>query len=190
MRRTGNLRSREPAVPIRKARPFQAGEGLKHGLYAHSQPGEAVRAVLGEDIRGIEEEISGLRTLERGLVEMLATATSGKMAAQLAEACTLTAERLARMIEAEKQLGKGRERDHWAEEFLASMDEMFAERGAGPVSEGTREAALASEPELATGARTLVEETAATALVLRNTLRLARQAEQKGETGEYISLTW
>ncbi len=177
------------APPVRTGRPFQPGEGMKHGLYAHSQPVEAVMEVLKEEIQGVEEEICGLRRLGRGLLEMQIKARSSKEAGQLAEAYTLTAERLARMIEAEKQLGKKGESDDWAEEFLAGMDRVADEMGDGPVSEGIRAAAFANEPELATGARRVVEEIAATRLVLRNTLRLAEEAEQKGETGEYIHLT-
>ncbi len=179
----------EIAPPVRTGRPFQPGEGMKHGLYAHSQPVEAVMEVLKEEIQGVEEEICGLRRLGRGLLEMQIKARSSKEAGQLAEAYTLTAERLARMIEAEKQLGKKGESDKWVEEFLAGMDRMAEERGEEPFSEGMREAAFANDPELATGARRVVEESATTRLVLRNTLRLAEEAEQKGETGRYIHLT-
>ncbi|HSD78597.1 MAG TPA: 23S rRNA (uracil(1939)-C(5))-methyltransferase RlmD [Solirubrobacteraceae bacterium] len=34
---------------------------MTHGYYARSQPAEAVRAVLAEDIHGIDEELAGLR---------------------------------------------------------------------------------------------------------------------------------
>ena len=75
------------------------------------------------------------------------------------------------------------------EEFLASLDRAAEESGEVSMSVGMRAAAFANDPELATGARRVVEEIAATRLVLRNTLRLAGEAEQKGETGEYIHLT-
>jgi site-specific recombinase XerC len=176
-------------LPRRKARLIQPGEGLKHGFYAHSQPAEQVLSVLSEDIQGVEDEIAGLRTLGRGLLEMQVKAHSSKEMAQLAEAYTLTAERLAKMIEAEKRLAKPGEADRWAEDYLAMLDRVSEEMGKGPISEKVRAEALGGEPALATGARRLVEEIASTRLVLRNMLRLASEAEQKGETGEYIYLT-
>lgn len=179
----------EPAVPLRKSRPFQPGEGMTHGLYAHSQPAQEVLAMIAENIQGIEEEITGLRTLGRGLLEIQIQARSSQTAVQLADAYTHTAERLAKMIEGEKQLGQGREEETWAEDFLAMLDREAEAAGEGPVSGEMREAALGGDPKLTANARRLVEEIAATRLVLRNTLRLARQAGQNGETGEYVHLT-
>jgi hypothetical protein len=182
-------RQGEPTLPYRKGTLFQPGDGRTHGLYAHSQPAEAVRALLKEDIKGVEEQIAGLRWLERGLLERQAKCASSKELALLAETYTLTAERLAKMIEAEKHLAKGGEEDKYVKDCLAMLDGVAAETGSGPVSEYARAAALGNEAELAINARRLVEEIAGSRLVLRDTLWLAREAEQKGETGEYIHLT-
>jgi hypothetical protein len=75
------------------------------------------------------------------------------------------------------------------ERALRMLETQVEARGQGTVREQVREEALDEGPELATGARRLVEETAVARLALRNLLRLAREAEQKGETGEYIHLT-
>jgi integrase len=179
----------EPPVPLRKPRPFQPGEGLKHGLYAHSQPVEQVMAVLREEIQGVEDEIVGMRRLGRGLLELQGKSRSSKEAAQLAEAYSLTAERLAKTIEAEKRQAKPGEANRWVEDCLAMLDRVAEENGEGPVSEKVRAEALGGEPELAIEARVMVEEIAAMRLVLRSMLRLASEAEQKGEVGEYIHLT-
>jgi site-specific recombinase XerC len=179
----------EPAAPVRKARPFQPGEWMTHGFYAHDQPAEEVVALLKENIQGIEEEIIGLRMLGRGLLEKQAKARNSKEAAQLAEAYTLLTARLAGMVEAEKQLAKKGEAKSWNDEFLAAMDKIAEQMGMPPVSEAARAEARGKTPELAAADRRLVEEIAGTRCVLRRTLALAREAEQKCEAGEYIKLT-
>jgi len=74
------------------AKPFKPGEGMIHGLYAHSQPAEAVAAVLREDITGIEEQIIGMRVLGRGLQERMDRVSSRKEAVRLGQAYTLAAD--------------------------------------------------------------------------------------------------
>ena len=175
-------------LPVRTSRPFQEGQGMSHGLYAHSQPRQEVLAVLAEDIRGIEQEVRGMRALERGLLDKLGEARSTKEAAQLADAATLTSMRLAGMVEAEKQLARGGETDAWTESVLEILDREAEKSGTGPVRESIRAAARGSDSELTIGTRRLVEEAAATRLVLRRMLALASQAEQTGETEEFIRL--
>ena len=58
------------SAPDRKAKPFKAGDGLKHGMYAHEQPVEGVLAVLKENVKGVEEEVTGLRRLARGAANL------------------------------------------------------------------------------------------------------------------------
>ena len=70
---------------------FQPGEGYKHGMFAHSQPPEEVKAILAEDIHGIEEAVAGLHRLGRGLLERQAQASSASAMARLGDAYTLTA---------------------------------------------------------------------------------------------------
>jgi len=170
-------------VPNRKAKPFKPGEGMIHGLYAHSQPTEAVAAVLREDIQGIEEQIIGMRMLGRGLQERMDRVSSRKEAVRLGQAYTLVARRLADLIRVERQLKDNK--DPWAEEFLERLDQIALEQGAEPVSEQARAEALGGAADLSTTSRRLVEEIAATRYVLRNTFALAIETE---ENEEYVHL--
>ncbi|MEW5872977.1 MAG: hypothetical protein AB1894_27200 [Chloroflexota bacterium] len=176
-------------LPARKARPFREGEGKRHGLYALRQPAAEVLAVVEEEIEGIEEEIAGLRWLGRGLVEKQAQARSSKEAAQLAGAYTLAAMRLGGMIEAEKGLAKDTEEDQRVERTLTMLEEVSIEAGGRMRREDWIAAAMGGEAGLAVGSRRLAEEVASTRLVLRNTLALAREAEERGDTGEFVHLT-
>jgi hypothetical protein len=56
----------EAELPVREARPFKPGEGITHEMYAHSPPPEEVRAVMEEQIEGIEEDSKGCRGWEEG----------------------------------------------------------------------------------------------------------------------------
>jgi len=174
---------REVGVPKRTAKPFKPGEGVVHGLYAHSQPTEAVAAVLREDIQGIEEQIIGMRMLGRGLQERMDRVGCRKEAVRLGQAYTLAARRLADLIRVERQLKENK--DPWAEEFLEMLDRMALEQGEEPVSEQVRADALGEAADLSTTSRRLVEEIAATRYVLRNTFALAMETE---EDEEYVHL--
>lgn len=181
---------KEAAPPERKPRPFQAGEGMTHGLYAHSQPAEEVLAMLKEDVQGIEDELAGLRMLERGLMEMQGRARSSKEAVRLMEAYTLTAKRLGDMIEAEKQWGRSHsEEDDFVERGLAALDRIGEATGMEGMREWAIKEALSSEDELTIGTRRVAEEIAGTRVVLRRTLKRAREAEEMGKTDEYLHLT-
>jgi len=172
-------------VPVRKARPFKAGE-IMHGLYARSQPPEVVKEVLKENIRGIDEEIMGMRILGRGLLERQLEARNGQEAARLGDAYMLYARRLADMISSEKML-EVKKTDTWVEEMVAMLNQVAIEHGTEPVTmEQLWAEALGSEGRLGAGDRRLVEEIAATRHVLRNTFTLALEAE---EPGEYMQRT-
>jgi len=168
----------EGGPPVRRARPFKPGEGVTHGFYARSQPMEAVRAVLAEDIQGVEEEIAGLRTLIRGLLER-----EGDFV-RLGEAYSQAVRRLGEMMAAEKQPEEGEE-EAWADDFLKRLDTIEIEQGRPPISDEVRKEALRDEPELGVTSRRLVEEIATMRLLLRNAFRLAMEAQ---ETQDYIRL--
>ncbi len=178
----------EPAILRHEGVPFLPGHDLKHGLFAHSQPAGEVLAVLDEDLQGIQAELSGLRLLGRGLLALQAQPCTGKELAQLAQAYTLTAARLAMMIQSEKRLAPGDQDGGWADRFLAMLDSIEAARGEPPVSPAIRAEALGSNPGLEAGSRRLDEEVAAIRLVLRRALALVCEAEQHGQIGEYIHL--
>jgi len=173
------------SVPVRKGKPFKPGEGVTHGLYAHSQPPQAVAAVLAENIQGMEEEIVGLRILARGLLERQGQGRNEHEAAQLYEAYSIAAYRLGEVIKAEKEVTVSEKTSQWEDDFLAMLDRVAIENGREPVSDEVRKEALGGEPELAAASRHLVEEIASMRYVLRNVFRLAIEAE---ETREYIRL--
>jgi len=175
----------EGRTPSHQGKPFKPGEGVTHGMYARSQPPEAVEAVLKENIQGIEEEIVGMRILARGLFERQEQARNDQEAVRLVEAYTLAAHRLGEVIKAEKELMQSGKTSEWGEEILAMIDEIAIEAGWEPVSDQVRKEALGGEAGLEVGARKLVEEIAAMRYVLRKVYRRAIEAE---ETGEYIRL--
>ena len=175
-------------LPLRKSMPYPPGRGLKHGLFAQSQPTGQVLQVLAEDVHGVEAELTGLRLLSRGLMALQAQGRSSRELSQLAQAYSLTAQRLATMITAEKQLEQGSQQSDWAENFLAALDGFAAANGQPPWSPDLRAEACSGDPDLAAGSRRLDEEIASMRLVLRTTLDLAGQAEQQGQVGEYIHL--
>jgi hypothetical protein len=154
--------------PNRSAKPFKPGEGVKHGMYARSQPLEQVQAVMRENISGVDEEIESLRELERGLLALFTEAATPQQSAQLSNAYTLTAARLGSMIESEMRLSEPDEPKEGAMEWLERMDEVLIREGNEPVSENIikmwQETSLLPE----VSARRLDEEIASTRLVLRN----------------------
>jgi len=169
-------------VPERKAEPFKPGEGrIIHGFYARSQPIQAVLEVLAENIRGVEEELSGLRSLERGLLsrqEEVLKADNWAEAARLGEAYSLAASRLGEMIKVEELLEeKGKEAGR-TREFRERRHQHALEDGSPSFSEGGPEEALGGEPELALASRRLQEEIAGLRYVLRNTFEAAMMAEK------------
>ena len=176
-------------VPERKAKPFRPGEArIIHGFYARSQPIQAVLEVLAENIRGIEEELTGLRRLERGLLsrqEEVLKADNWAEAARLGEAYSLTASRLGELVRVEQlleQKGKeaGRTGEFWERRHLHLLED-----ASPPFSEGGPEEAPGGESELELASRRLEEEIAGLRYVLRNTFQAAMMAEK---TEDYLRL--
>jgi hypothetical protein len=180
----------EPALPNRKPYVFQPWSNIKHGMSSFNLPPEQLSAVLAENIQGLEAEISGLRLLERALVALQITATNPREAGKLADACTLTGERLARLIEAEAQLGRPDEAAERMEGFFATMDEVHAEDEERPSGDEWRRFLEEDDdqPALAANSRSLEEETACARLVLRNIFALAESAAQSGQAAELAHL--
>ena len=139
---------------------------------------ESVRAVLREHIEGVEEEIRGLRTLMRGLMEREGDEV------RMMEAYSQAARRLGEMI-AVKEDRKKEDEKAWVDEFLRVFDAAAAERGDEPISEQVRKEALEGDEELALASRRMTEEIATMRHLLRNAYRLARETQ---ETQEYVRL--
>jgi hypothetical protein len=171
--------------PDHQAKPFKPGEGTTHGFYAKRQPAQAVYAVLAENIQGVEEEIAGLRSLGRELLNRQMKATSRAEAARLADSYTQTASRLAELIRVERQLEGMGEKDKRMEELTRRINQMALELGEEPMEDQAWEESPEGRTELEVNARQLVEEIAAMRFVLRRTFRLAMETR---ETPEYVRL--
>jgi hypothetical protein len=141
----------------------------------------AVMGILAEDIRGIEEEIVGLRRLGRLLLERQGQAEDSREVARLGDAYTRTAFRLAGLIKAEQELAKRGKSSEWAEAVLQVMDRHEIEEGRQPVSAGVRAEALGRQEDLSASSRRLAEEVAAVRHILRQTLKLAMEAKEDRE---------
>jgi len=179
----------EPALPVRIGGMYQPRKTVTHGLYASSQPHEQVSAILAENIRGLEAEISALRLLERLLFKQQLTSANSRQAANLANACTWMGDRLARLIQDEAQISRTDDSPEWIEEVFAGLDNIAAEQGQPPISpEWRRELEEEAGDSLSINARTLVEEIACARIVLRNTFELAGRAAQTGQVEELIHL--
>ena len=172
-------------IPDRKAKPFRPGEGVVHGYYQKSQPAEAVLAVLAEEIEGVEEQIAGLRLLVRGLMERLIAAQGSQLVAQLADAHSRAATRLAELIDFERNREQKGEDDSGTEELLEAMDQMAIALGRAPYSEDIRARFVGEDADLGLTNRRLVEEIAAVRYSLRRVLALSLESEG---TAAYLHL--
>ena len=144
--------------------------------------------MIQDEITGIDEEIQGLRILARGLQEMLALVRSRTEAVHIAETYTLLAQRLAKTIEAEKRLQQNREADQDIIARIQHMMQTLAQENEEPLAQDPV-AEMQPEYMLDIASRRLVEEIAGVRLALRTILRLAGEAEQHSETGEYLCMT-
>ncbi len=170
---------------MRKAKPFKAGDGLRHGAYAKSQPVGAVEALAKEGIQGLEEQIAGLRELERRLLERQENAMSGKEVINLGEAYSLAAFRMTELIKAEKELAAREVNDSWVEDMLKMMKACSCSDGEG-LRESVMEEAKGGDAFMGEAVMRVTEEIAATRYVLRNVYRAGMEAQ---DTPELIRLT-
>ena len=176
-------------LPNRKPYIYQTWSNIKHGLYAANLPPEPLRAVLAENIQGLEAEISGLRLIERALLRRQMSAGNPREAAGLANACTLAGERLARLIEAEAQIARPDEAGSRLEEFYATMDMLHADDETRPSgADWRRHLEEDDRPTLTANARSLEEEAACARLVLRNTYAMAERADQEDRCADLMLL--
>ena len=182
---TSGLRDLEkdpPELPDRKRYVFRSWEGMTHGMWAKRQPPEAVVAVLAESVRGMDDEITGLRMVNRVLLEMQERATDRVEVALLSDAYTLAAARLSEMITADEKMKKSREKGNWAEEFLGRLARRSAADGDAELYiEREKARALGRGAGLAVNARRLAEEIAGTRVALRRTFQMVMECEDGRE---------
>jgi site-specific recombinase XerD len=187
--RRGKGSEREERRPDRRAKPFKPGEGTKHGFYAKSQPSEAVKQILKESIEDIEEQIVGMRILERKLVEKQEQAKNRQEAAMLIEACSLAAFSTGELIKAEKELvGKNKD-SKWKEDFLAGLSRVSIWMGKGPVTEEMLlKEARGGKPGTDTTSRRTEEEIGTMRYLMRNVHKWACETEDTGELVRMVGL--
>jgi len=176
--------ARQGHAPERRAKPFSEGEGMRHGLYAKHQPPEEVIAVLAEGVAGMNEEVAGLRSLGRGLIERMGAA-QGREAAQLGSAYSLLAARLGQIMRIKNEIEKKKDEGFDVDDILRKFDVDNLEMGLEPVAEKYKADVLAKARERGVDCQGLAEEAAAMRLVLRRMFELAMEA---GEAGEYARL--
>jgi hypothetical protein len=171
-------RADEARLPVRQVSNFKEGENTTHGLYSRKKNREAIKAVMLENIVGMEEEIKCLRILMRGILEC----DEGED--RLVQAYSQATQRLKDLLTTDKPARK-REQEAWAEKALMRMDEIARENGQTPVSARMRAEALgiSAEGEIVGGI--ITEEIATSRLLLRQVYRRARQGV---DTGEYLRL--
>jgi hypothetical protein len=148
-------------LPVRQTPRLQGREGTTHGFYNRRKDVPAVRAVMAENILGMQQEITCLRNLMRLLLEREADA------ARVLDAYSQAAGRLGQLISASKTARKG-EKDTWAEETLSMLDRVAEENGSPPISPRVRQEALGLSLTGDDAVGLLTEEIATLRLLLRN----------------------
>jgi site-specific recombinase XerD len=165
--------ARELVLPNRQPHRIQSSDVYVHGFYARSQPVEAVRAVMAENIQGLDEQITGLRALGRGLFERQVEAASPGGSVQLLELYGLVTGWLAILIRTEAHLAECGEQTSSVEYFLAGIERACQVEGETFDRAALVAEALGGDLGLALGSRQLLEEIATLRYLLRNTLAAA-----------------
>lgn len=136
--------------------------------------------MLAENVKGIDQELAGLRLLGRGLMERLGQAASSSEAARLGRAYAQLTSRMTDLVSQEQAI-KEVSGTSQIERTLAYWSHCWSK---------DNESLLHVDPqdgsELST--RSLVEETASLRVVLRRTLQLALQAQDNQEYARLVDL--
>jgi integrase len=161
-------------TPIRERRPHWST--FTHGRFSKSQPPEQLAAVLAEGVRGLGDEIAGLRWLARLLLELQATAVDHDELEALIEAYGRLASQIGELVKTEKQLARRSTDDDWVGDLLAVMASIAQENGEALDVDAIREDARRG-PQLDIAARQLAEEIASLRLVLRRLFSMAQASQ-------------
>ena len=177
----GQVLDNEIPVPERGTKPFQGREATTHGFYSRSKDIQAVRAVMAENIRGMDQEITCLRNLMRLLLER------DDDEVRVIEAYSQALHRLVQLISAAKLENKG-EMDTRAEETLCMLDKIAAQLGFPPVSPSVHQEVLGMSLAGDDATGVLTEEIANLRLLLRNLYTRATAACQDEEFEHLLNL--
>jgi site-specific recombinase XerC len=157
----GQMQGSDSQLPVRQTRLLEGGEGTTHGFYARRKDMQAVRAIIAENIHGLEQETACLKSLMRGLFERQGDE------ARLVEAYSQAAHCLGILISAAEPVHNG-EVDTWAEELLSTLDRIEADHGRPPVSPAICEQALGVSSDGFEATGLVTQEVACIRLQLRN----------------------
>jgi hypothetical protein len=174
-------RKMEVDVPVRSAKPFKLGENVTHGFYARRVDKQAVRAVIAENIHGMQQEIACLRTLMRFLLDRDGDQT------RVMEAYSQAAQRLSSLVSARGQTHTHKQ-DITAEEVLSRLDEYEIANGRPPISPVIRQAALGCSSPGDEAFGLVNEEIATIRLLLRKVYGKACQGVDMGELLHLLNL--
>jgi site-specific recombinase XerD len=164
-------------LPSRRPHTFTAWEKMTHGAYVKDQPPEQLRAILAENVTGMEAEMQGLQVLAERLTERLGRTDSYAEQEALSKPLMKVSKRLMEMQAAQRKLEKKSEASSILED-LDALYEKFVEQGSiapQKTGEDSDEAANIS-PET-----TLKKSIAITRLVLRRSFCIAMESENAME---------
>jgi integrase len=178
---SGLTKGTPASLPLRHTMLLVGDEGTTHGFYARKADAQAVRAIIAENIHGMQQEIACLRTLMRLLLEQ------GGDQTRVVEAYSQAAQRLSSFVSAHEQ-AQTRQQDSCAEEFLSKLDEIEIRNGRPPVSPGIRQKAFSGSSPGGEATGFVTEEIATIRLLLRNVFGKACQAVDTGELLHLLNL--
>jgi hypothetical protein len=168
----------QPSLPLRVSRPLTGEEGITHGFFTRQQDQHAVQKIIAEGIHGMQLEITCLRELMRGLLDLDDTHTS------MVESYSQAARRLGILISsaASQAEGAGETR---AGQLLRELDEAAIRLGMPLLSPAVQQADSTISPDQTYASAKLTEEIATLRLMLRN---VYRHAQSRMGTREYSHL--
>lgn len=179
---SNTFQARTPAsLPVRLSGCRNWDHSIKHGFYANSQPPEDLNAILAEEGGGIDQEIQGMRVLERRLVSQQGKHEAGAVLAGLLDMTSNTAAFIGKLIQAEKQLAQENKTEQAAEQELERLRVYALENGMELDVEAVRAEAHKSNAGMDLTNRRLMEEIAATQLVIRRAFNIGVESEDPKE---------
>jgi hypothetical protein len=166
---------REAELPERHGHPFKPRQGIRHGVYSRYIDPQAVKAVMQEDPRGMEQEVQVLQNLMQGLLER-------GVSDGIIQAYAMAAGRLAELMRRSKAGSESKEQKQ-DEEFLAEIDKRAALYPGWPTGAQFRSwAAEWDEGGLTAGRR---EMEATVRLMLR---QVEKRSFECSDDAEYVHL--
>ena len=188
-----------PELPNRKGDRFEPWHGMTHGFFAKRQPPEEVAEVLAESEAGLPEgesplknEVAGLNTLLRRLMEMQAQTEDDRVLSRLMKTAADAAARVTQLAESGQGFSQASKEEKWADEYLDMLVRLSDEQGFGDTRESL-EAGL--QEELAqefhregSAAVNLEERIASIRVVIRRSFSVAMTTDEPGTLARNVEV--